>query len=363
MNRLWNFNPGPSVLPISVVERAREDLMSYRGTGIGVAELSHRGGAFEEINAGAKLRIRELLGLPPEYDILFVTGGATNQFSMVPMNLLPKGRTADYLISGFWAERAVDEASKFGKVHEACSSKSKGFSEIPKRFQFSGDPAYVHFTSNNTIHGTQWRNEPECKGQVQGTPLVCDASSDILSRPIEVERYGLIYAGAQKNLGVAGVTVVIIRMDLLERSPKGLPLMMDYNTYAKSDSLYNTPPTFPVYILREVLEWIVSLGGLSEMARRNKEKAELLYGALDSNPFYTTAVAKEDRSYMNVTFRLQDTSLEERFLKEAEAEGMVGLKGHRITGGIRASIYNAFPLEGVKALIEFLEHFAQKKGA
>ena len=363
MSRLWNFNPGPSVLPLPVVERAREDLLSYRGTGIGVAELSHRGGAFEEIGASAKLRFRELLGLPPEYDVLFVTGGATNQFSMVPMNLLPKGKTADFLVTGFWAERAIDEASKFGAVHEACSGKKTEFTEIPKRYEFSADPAYIHFTSNNTIHGSQFRGEPEVTGTAKSAPLVCDASSDILSRPIEIQRYGLIYAGAQKNLGVAGVTVVIIRKDLLERSPKGLPILMDYNCYAKSDSLYNTPPTFPVYILREVLEWIVSLGGLAEMARRNEEKANLLYGALDANPFYVTTIADKDRSHMNVTFRLRDTSLEEKFLKEAEAEGMVGLKGHRVTGGIRASIYNAFPLEGVKALVEFLKQFAEKNGA
>jgi len=358
MERIFNFSSGPATLPLPVLEQAREDIISYRGCGIGIAELSHRSKQFEEILSAAKLLVSELLGVPANYEILFLTGGATNQFSMVPMNLLPQGRTADYLLSGFWAERAHEEAQKFGNTHVACSGKDRNYTAIPKTLALSSNPAYVHFTSNNTIYGTEFHREPE----TGGAPLICDASSDIFSRRLALEKYGAIYAGAQKNLGPAGVTLVILRGDLLERSPKNLPILLDYNLHVKYNSNYNTAPVLPIYMVREVLEWLKGEGGLPSIERRNSEKAKILYAELDSNAFFCPIAEREDRSLMNVTFRLQHDAAEPEFLEQAEARGLNGLKGHRVIGGLRASIYNAFPKQGVEALVSFMREFSRTRG-
>jgi len=352
--RLFNFNPGPSQLPLEVLEEVESNVVSFHGSGIGVMELSHRGPDFNEVIAKTEANLRGLMAIPDEYFVLFTTGGATNQFSMVPMNLLPEGMVANYIISGSWAEKACDEAKKFGSVHIAASSKDRGFSYIPTDLKVSSDPAYLHFTSNNTLYGTQFKKEPE-----SDAVFVCDASSDILSKKIDVEKYGLIYAGAQKNLGPAGVTLVIIRKDLLERSSDKLPVMMNYNTYAKSSSLYNTPPVFAIYVMGEVLKWIKNEGGLAVIEKRNKEKADILYNMIDSTDFYRGTAEKDSRSMMNVTFRLPNEKLEERFLQEAEKKNFLGLQGHRSVGGVRASIYNAFPVEGVEKLGEFMKRFEE----
>ena len=356
--RLHNFNPGPAVLPEVVLETVRENLLNYQGSGLGVMELSHRAPHFEEIIATTEAAVRRLAGIGDEYAVLFTTGGATTQFSMLPMNLLSRGREGNYLLSGFWAQAALKEAKKFGAVHVAGSSEAAGFQSLPDRLALSDNPAYLHFTSNNTIYGTQFAAEPEAGG----VPLVCDASSDIFCRPLASEKYALIYAGAQKNLGPAGVTLVIIRRDLLERIPEGLPLMLDYRTYVQSNSLYNTPPTFPIYVVGEVLKWIEAQGGLAALGRRNQEKADLLYRAIDESGFYRGFAAHEARSTMNVTFRLPTVELEDAFVKEAAKAGLVGLKGHRSVGGLRASLYNACPLEAVQALVAFMNEFHRVRG-
>jgi len=356
--RVYNFSPGPAVLPVPVLETVRDNLLNYQESGLGIMEMSHRGKLFEDILATADSNLRELLGISADYDILWTTGGATMQFSMVPMNLLTKGKTADYIITGEWASKAQAEAKKFGETHVAASTEDRKFSYIPSEFSFLEDPAYVHFTSNNTIHGTQFASEPA----VGKRELVCDASSDFLHKQVNVEKYGLIYAGAQKNAGPAGITIVVIRKNLLQRSPQGLPILLDYNTYAKNSSLYNTIPSFNVYVVGEVFKWIKREGGLAEMERRNKEKAGLLYSALDASQFYRPNIEKNSRSLMNVTFRLPSEELEGKFVKEAESAGLNGLKGHRVAGGIRASIYNAFPKAGVEALVAFMKDFESKNG-
>ncbi|MCB0325234.1 MAG: 3-phosphoserine/phosphohydroxythreonine transaminase [Bdellovibrionales bacterium] len=357
-DRIHNFSAGPAVLPLAVVEKVRENLVNYEGSGLGVMEMSHRGPLFETIIGEAEACLRRLLQLDNTFAVLFATGGATNQFSMVPMNLLLPGMVGDYIITGTWAEKAYAEAKKFGEVAVAASSEAERFRSIPKEFRLSPRSAYLHFTSNNTIVGSQFRHEPDANG----TPLICDASSDFLHKPLAMSRYGLVYAGAQKNLGPAGVTIVIIRRDLLERCPEQLPIMLDYRTYTNHGSLYNTPPTFPIYVTGAVLQWIEALGGLEEMERRNNEKAALLYARLDRSDFYRSVVDPSDRSVMNVTFRIHDHALEDKFLVEAQARGLDGLQGHRSVGGMRASIYNAFPREGVVALIEFMDDFEQRFG-
>lgn len=355
--RVFNFSPGPAVLPLPVLETVRDNLLNYQGSGLGIMEMSHRGKLFEDILATADKNLRELLSISDDYDVLWCTGGATMQFSMVPMNLLPKGGVADYIVTGEWAKKALAEAKKFGETHVAASSEDKNFSYIPSNFSFSSSPAYVHFTSNNTIYGTQYQTEPSAPGS-----LVCDASSDFLHKKLDVSKYGLIYAGAQKNAGPAGITLVIIRKELYGRSPQGLPVLLDYNTYGKNQSLYNTIPSFPVYVVGEVFKWLKSQGGLAEMEKRNREKAAVLYNALDASQFYKPNVEKSARSVMNVCFRLPSEELEGKFVKEAEAAGLNGLKGHRSAGGIRASIYNAFPREGVEALVQFMGEFERKNG-
>jgi len=358
--RIYNFAAGPAVLPLPVLEEVRDNLLSLPGVGMSILEISHRSKVFEEILNRTVTDIKALAGIGDDYHVVFIQGGASMQFSMVPMNILPASGSADYIMTGAWSKKAAKEAQKVSKVNIAASTESEGFKRVPAQNEIKLDPAaaYVHITTNNTIFGTEWRQEPDA-GSV---PLVADTSSDMFSRPIEVNRYGLIYAGAQKNLGPAGVTLVIIRDDLLKRSPQGLPTMMDYNTYAKENSLYNTPPTFAIYIVGLVMRWIKKQGGLADIGRRNEEKARVLYDQIDSTGFYRGHAKPDSRSRMNVTFRLPSEELEKQFVSEATRAGLDGLKGHRSVGGCRASIYNAFPLEGVQALVSFMKEYERTHG-
>ncbi|HEU4386765.1 MAG TPA: 3-phosphoserine/phosphohydroxythreonine transaminase, partial [Blastocatellia bacterium] len=344
-NRVFNFSAGPAVLPLPVLEQVQRDLLSLPGVGISILEISHRSKTFEAIIQTAEADLRKLAGIPDNYHVLFLQGGASMQFSMVPMNLLPPEGKADYILTGSWSKKAMKEAQKVGKVNVAGSTESENFARIPTQDELKLDAgaAYVHITTNNTLFGTEWKQDPD----VGDVPLVADASSDIFSKPVNVARYGLIYAGAQKNLGPAGATLLIIRDDLLSRSPNNLPTMLDYNTHAKEKSLYNTPATFAIYIIGLVAKWIIEQGGLKEMAKRNEEKAKALYDVLDSSSFYRGHARPESRSLMNVTFRLPGEDLEKQFVSEATKAGLDGLKGHRSVGGIRASLYNAFPRAGV----------------
>jgi phosphoserine aminotransferase len=360
-DRIFNFGAGPAVLPEPVLEEAQRDLIALPGVGMSILEISHRSKAFDAIIQGCEADIRKLAGIPADYQILFLQGGASMQFSMVPMNLLPSGASADYVVTGSWSKKAVKEAQKAGTVHVACTTEADNFTRVPTQAELKLDPAaaYLHFTSNETIHGVEWKREPEA-GAV---PLVCDASSDIFSRPIDVSRYELIYAGAQKNLGPSGVTLVILRNDLLERVPKNLPAMLDYKVQAENKSLYNTPPVFGVYVMRLVMKWLLDRGGLEAVGRANAEKAKILYDALDaSGGFYRPHARPDSRSNMNVTFRLPSEDLEKQFVSEAKVVRLDGLKGHRSVGGIRASLYNAFPKKGVEALVSFMKDFARKNG-
>ena len=357
--RVYNFNPGPATLPLGVLRKVQEELLDYRGLGMSVMEMSHRSRDFEEIIGTAETLILELLGLSTDYQVLFLYGGASQQFSMLPLNLLPPDATADYVVTGSFASKALQEAEKLGKTHLAASTKDNNFRSIPRQqeIQLSRSPAYVHITTNNTIYGTQWKYIPDC-GEV---PLTADMSSDILSRELEMNKFSLIYAGAQKNLGPAGVTLVIIKKSLLEKSRDNLPAMFSYKTHAQARSLYNTPPTFSIYVLKLVLEWVREKGGLKTMEEHNKNKATLIYNILDgSEGFYRGHAVKEDRSTMNITFRLPDENLEKAFVEEAKKENLIGLKGHRSVGGIRASLYNALPLEGAETLAQFMKNFMDK---
>jgi phosphoserine aminotransferase len=359
--RIFNFGAGPGVLPEPVLEEAQKDLFALPGVGMSVMEISHRSKTFDEIIQGCEADIRKLANISSDYHVLFLQGGASLQFSMVPMNLLPPGGKADYIVTGSWSKKAVKEAQKFGTVQIAGSSESENFTRTPEPSELRLEPgaAYVHFTSNETIHGVEWAREPEAGG----VPLVCDASSDIFSRPIDVSKYALIYAGAQKNLGPSGVTLLILRNDLLQRVPKNLPTMLDYKVQAEDKSLYNTPPVFGIYIMRLVMKWLLDQGGLEAMGRRNAEKAKILYGAIDASGGYYRPHAKPaSRSNMNVTFRLPSEDLEKKFLAEAKAGKLDGLKGHRSVGGIRASIYNAFPRAGIEALVSFMKDFQRQNG-
>lgn len=357
--RIWNFSAGPAVLPESVLNEARENLLSLGETGIGILEHSHRGKAFLAVYEETEALCRELAGIPANYRVLFLQGGASTQFCMVPMNFLSKDQTADYLVTGSWSEKALDEAKRFGQTHVACSSADRNYCYIPKERAYSAKPAYVHYTSNNTIFGTQFHELPAIP---DGGELVCDASSDIYSRPIDVTKYGLIYAGAQKNLGPSGVTLVIIRDDLVERGPKDLPAMLQYRTHAKNESMYNTPPTFGIYIMNLVFKWIKAEGGLTAMEERNRRKANKLYAYLDDNRLFKPTADRDSRSLMNVTFVTGNADLDAKFCSAATKAGFDGLKGHRSVGGMRASIYNAFPPEGIDALIEFLREFERANG-
>ena len=360
-DRIFNFAAGPAVLPESVLQEAQRDLVALPGVGMSVMEISHRSKTFDAIIQGCEADIRKLAGISSDYHVLFLQGGASLQFAMVPMNLLPPGGKADYIVTGSWGKKAAKEAQKFGAVQIAGSTESENFSRVPDQSELKLDPsaAYVHFTSNETIQGVEWKEEP-ATGAVA---LVCDASSDIFSRPIDVSKYAVIYAGAQKNLGPSGVTLVILRNDLLERVPKNLATMLDYKVQVENKSLYNTPPVFGVYIMRLTMKWLLECGGLEAMARKNAEKAQLLYDAIDGSGGYYRPHAKPgNRSNMNVTFRLPSEDLEKKFVSEAAAAKLDGLKGHRSVGGIRASIYNAFPKAGVEALVSFMKEFQQKNG-
>ena len=359
-SRIYNFSAGPAVLPLPVLEEAKRDLVALPGVGMSVMEISHRSRTFDEIIHGAEADMRKLGGVPDNYKVLFLQGGASLQFSMVPMNLLTPGTTADYIVTGDWAKKAMKEAKKVGSTAVAASTENGNFKRVPKpnELTLTGGAAYVHMTSNNTIHGTEWHWLPE----VGDAPLVSDSSSDMFSRPIDVTKFGLIYAGAQKNLGPSGVTVVIVRDDLLARSADSLPTMLNFKTHAENGSLYNTPPCFGIYILRLVLKWLVGLGGLPAIAKINEAKAKVLYDELDRTEFWKPHADRDSRSLMNVTFRLPSEDLEKQFVKESTAAGFDGLKGHRSVGGLRASIYNAFPEQGVKDLVAFMKEFEKKHG-
>ena len=355
--RLFNFSAGPGVLPVEVLEEARENLLSLGNSGIGILEHSHRGKAYMAVHEEAENTIRELAAIPADYDVLFLQGGASLQFAMVPMNYLAKDQTADYLVTGAWSQKALAEAKLFGQTHVACSSEDQNFAYIPQKIVYSGKPAYVHFTSNNTIFGTQWPHEPEAPGQ----RLICDASSDIFCRPVDVKKYALIYAGAQKNLGPSGVTLVIIRKDLVEAGPKDLPTMLQYRTFAADHSLYNTPNTFGIYVLGLVTKWIRKQGGLAAIEKVNQEKAGRLYAYLEQSNLFRATAAKGSRSLMNVTFVTGDAKKDDEFVAFAKKQGLDGLKGHRSVGGMRASIYNAFPIAGIDALIGAMKEFESRK--
>ena len=359
--RVFNFSPGPATLPLPVLQEVQQNLLALPGVGASVLEISHRSKTFEEMIAQAEANIRAVLSLPEEYHVLFLQGGASLQFSQVPMSFLRgTGRSADYIVTGSWAKRALAEAQREGAVRIVWDGKADNYSRVPKHGEYEIDPsaAYVHFTSNETIQGVQFPAEPE----VGDVPLVCDASSDFLSRPIDVKRYGLIYAGAQKNVGPAGVTIVIIRQDMLEQVPDDLPTMLNYTVHVEHRSLYNTPPVFAVYVVMLVTRWLLeNIGGLEQMHAINQQKAQLLYEAIDrSEGFYRGHAQPDSRSLMNATWRLPSEELEVQFVKEAKEAGLHELKGHRSVGGIRASMYNAMPIEGVRTLVEFMEHFRQK---
>jgi phosphoserine aminotransferase len=358
--RIFNFSSGPAVLPEPVLAEVQRDLLALPGVGMSILEISHRSATFERIIAEAEADIRQLGDVPDGYHVLFMQGGASLQFAMVPLNLLHSGEVADYIITGTWARKAAEEAEKVGRVHVAATTTAENFSRIPRQeeINLTPDAAYVHVTSNNTIFGTQWPEMPD----IGDRPLVVDASSDIFSRPIDVSKYGLIYAGAQKNLGPAGVTLVIIRDDLVKRSAPALATMLRYDVAAENKSLYNTPPVFAIYIVRLVVKWLLANGGLGAMDRRNRRKAATLYAEIDRTGFFRGTAQKGSRSLMNATFRLPSEELEKRFVKEATAAGLDGLKGHRSVGGQRASLYNAFPEEGVNALVEFMREFERTHG-
>ncbi len=363
VHRVYNFAAGPAVLPVAVLEEIQRDLIALPGVGMSILEISHRSKPFESVLAQAEADIRTLAGIPPNYRVLFLQGGASLQFSMVPMNLLSAGATADYIDGGSWADKAITEAKKVGRVNIAASTKGEQYARIPAQSELVLSPgaAYVHMTSNNTIEGTQYKRLPD----VGSVPLVSDTSSEMFSRPIDVSRHALIYAGAQKNMGPAGVTVVILRDDLLRRSVEkkaSLPTMLNYATHAEHRSLYNTPPTFAVYALGLVMKWLLAQGGLSSVGATNERKAARLYAEIDRTGFYRGTAAKADRSLMNVTFRLATEDFEKRFVAESTMAGFDGLKGHRAVGGMRASIYNAFPEEGVDALVDFMKDFERRLG-
>jgi len=360
IQRIHNFSAGPAVLPLSVLEEIQRDLISLPGAGMSILEISHRSKPFEAILARAEADIRSLANIPANYKVLFLQGGASLQFSMVPMNLLPPGATADYIDGGSWADKAIKEAKKIGIVNVAASTKAGNYSRIPAQAELALTPgaAYVHMTSNNTIEGTEYKDLPA----VGDVPLVSDTSSDMFSHPIDVSRHALIYSGAQKNMGPAGVTIVIIREDLLQRSAKTLPAMLNYAVHAENGSMYNTPPAFAVYALGLVMKWLIGQGGLAAIAKVNARKAAMLYAEIDRTGFYRGTAHKDCRSLMNVTVRLATEDLEKQFIKESTAAGLDGLKGHRSVGGMRASIYNAFPEPGVEALVAFMREFERTRG-
>jgi phosphoserine aminotransferase len=363
--RIFNFAAGPAVLPLPALEEAQRDLLALPGVGMSVLEISHRSKTFEAIIGECEADVRKLANIPENYHVLFLTGGATMQFSMVPMNLLTAGSWADYVVTGSWSEKAVKEAKKVGAVNIAFTDKAENYTRVPKREEIKLTPgaAYVHLSTNETIHGVEYHALPDLGDAV----VVADTSSHMFSRPIDIVKYGLIYAGAQKNLGPAGVTLVIIRDDLVKKAAEAksyanLPAMLQYGTHVPNKSLYNTPPAFAIYIMGLAMKWLLSVGGLEGIEKTNARKAAKLYAEIDRSAFYRGHAAKDSRSRMNVTFRLPNEDLEAKFVKEAKAAGMDGLKGHRSVGGLRASIYNAFPEAGVDALVAFMKEFEKKNG-
>lgn len=353
--RVFNFYAGPATLPLPVLERAREEFLDFAGTGMSVIEISHRSKEWEKVMTDATDLVRELMGVPQEYKVLWLSGGASTQFFMVPLNLQLQGKVMEYVNTGGWSTKAIKEANHFGEVKIIASSEDENFSYIPVNVEFSEDIAFAHITSNNTLYGTEWGYMPKVPKDV---PLVSDMSSSIMDKRINVKEYGVIYAGAQKNLGPAGVTLVIVREDLLDRVPERAPTMQKWKTHADSDSLYNTPPVFPIYICKLALDYLKEIGGVKEIERRNVQKAKILYDVIDSSDgFYRSHAREDSRSLMNVTFTMSSQELEDRCVKSGTARDLIGLKGHRSVGGMRASIYNAMPIEGVKKLAEYLKEF------
>ena len=358
--RIFNFSAGPAVLPVDVLEQAQRDLLSLPGVGMSILEISHRSKPFDDIIEGCEADLRALAGIPDGYHVLFLQGGASLQFSMVPMNLLAAQGSADYIVTGAWSQKAVKEAKRVGGVKVAASTEGENFARVPRQDELTLDPnaAYVHYTTNNTIFGTEFHYVPN----VGSVPLVADTSSDMFSGPMDVSRYALIYAGAQKNLAPAGLTLAIVRDDMLKRTPASLPTMLQYGVHVENNSMYNTPPVFAIYVMRLVLAWLLKQGGLTAIEKRNAWKADKLYAEIDRSDFYRGHAKKDSRSRMNVTFRLPSEELEKKFIKDATAAGLDGLKGHRSVGGLRASIYNAFPEEGIETLVQFMAEFQRRNG-
>lgn len=359
-NRIHNFNPGPAALPLAVLAEIQENLLNFNGTGMSITEISHRSKAFEDVLADAITRTKRLLDLDDSYHVLFCQGGASMQFCMIPMNFLPADKSADYVNTGTWSTKAIKEAELLGKnVRVVASSEDGNFSYIPKNIQFNTDAVYVHLTSNNTIKGTQWASFPD----TNGVPIVCDMSSDIMSRSLDASKFGLIYAGAQKNIGPAGVCMVIVRNDMLDLVPNTIPTMLNYKTYVSKNSLFNTPPCFAIYTVQLIMKWLEeTVGGLEKMETLNQKKSRHLYDLIDASDFYHATAAADSRSLMNVTFRLPNEELEKQFVQDALDQGLGGLKGHRSVGGCRASIYNATTIEAVESLVDFMKDFETKNG-
>lgn len=359
--RVHNFNPGPAALPLEVLQKAQAEMLDYKGTGMSVMEISHRSKDFEAIMADAQNDLRELLKIPANYKILFLQGGASLQFAMIPMNFRPVGASADYIVTGTWSKKAFKESQKLGTAKAAATLEADNFNRLPRQSELKLDPnaAFLHFTSNETIHGVEYFTEPEPPA---GVPLICDASSDFVSRPLDVSKYAMLYAGAQKNAGPAGVVVCILRDDLLEKVPANLPNLLDYKALAEENSLLNTPPCWSIYIVGLVLKWVKGLGGLEAVHQRNQAKAGMVYKAIDESSGFYRGHAKADRSLMNVTFRLPSEALEEQFASEAKKRDLIGLKGHRSVGGMRASLYNAISLESAEELVKFMKEFQAKNG-
>lgn len=360
--RIYNFSAGPAMLPTPVMEKAKEEFCNYHGVGNGIMELSHRGPQFKEVIERAESNIRELMKINDEYAICFIQGGASLQFSMIPMNLMLKDGFAEYADTGTWSAKAMKEAALFGEVKTVASSKSSNYDRIPviRHWKPEKGSSYLHITSNNTVAGTQYHSFPDVKAT--GTPLIADMSSDIMSREIDISDFGMIYAGAQKNIGPSGVALVIINKELADRTPENIPTMLKYSTYIKNSSLYNTPPTFAIYMIALITDWLKEQGGLKVIEEINDMKSEVLYELIDKTDFYKSPIEPASRSKMNVVFRLPTEELEAKFIKEAEVDGMLGLKGHRSVGGIRASIYNAMPMKGVEQLIDFMNEFEKLNG-
>lgn len=361
MERVHNFNAGPAVLPEEVLREAQADLFNYKGMGLSVMEMSHRSKEYQAIIDETQAAIKRIYNLGDDYDVLFLQGGASMQFLMVPMNFAHEGKIANIVHTGVWSKKAIGELKKLGlPVHLAASSEDKKFTYIPKTHSLSENPAYLHITPNNTIYGTEWHHDPDVKA---GVPLIADMSSNFMSKPIDAQKYSMIYAGAQKNVGPAGVVIAIIKKDFLATAKEGLPSMMDYNVHAKAGSMFNTPPTFTIYMVGLVLKWLEAMGGLDKVAANNQAKAKYIYDAIDaSNGFFKGTVVKEDRSLMNITFRMPSEELEALFVGEAKKAGMIGLKGHRSVGGCRASTYNSLPLPAAHALAQFMNEFMKKHG-